>query len=256
MLQPFGEAEADRLIRLYAQAEKELGHEIEQALLRHDPAEDIQALKNLRTRAAAIRVDLLVGGRTWCTDVLPPLWAEGGRTIGPIMSPEWKQINQRAFKVLADNSYSRLQDIDQLIGRRVDDLYRSLALESARGQLAGYRSWDAMAEVYHARLAEHGVTGFVDSLGREWSISRYAEMVARTTAREALLQGSINRMIEYNYDLVRISTVGGDRVCEKCRRWEGSVLSLTGKTKGYPTLADARASGLLHPNCRHNIYMA
>ena len=33
--------------------------------------------------------------------------------------------------------------------------------------------------------------------------------------------------------------------------WQGKVLSITGKTKGYPTLEEAKAAGLFHPNCRH-----
>ena len=33
--------------------------------------------------------------------------------------------------------------------------------------------------------------------------------------------------------------------------WEGKILSLTGKTPNFPTLEEARAAGLFHPNCRH-----
>jgi hypothetical protein len=31
------------------------------------------------------------------------------------------------------------------------------------------------------------------------------------------------------------------------------VLSLTGRTRGYTTLAEATSNGLKHPNCRHSI---
>jgi len=31
------------------------------------------------------------------------------------------------------------------------------------------------------------------------------------------------------------------------------VLSLTGRTPGYPTVDQARAAGLFHPNCRHSL---
>ncbi len=33
----------------------------------------------------------------------------------------------------------------------------------------------------------------------------------------------------------------------------GRIVSLTGKTPGYPTLADARAAKVFHSNCTHNI---
>lgn len=32
---------------------------------------------------------------------------------------------------------------------------------------------------------------------------------------------------------------------------DGKVLSLTGETPGYPTMDEAKAAGLFHPNCRH-----
>jgi hypothetical protein len=66
---------------------------------------------------------------------------------------------------------------------------------------------------------------------------------------EAHLQGTANRLVEQGHDLVKISTHIG--ACPLCEPWQGKVLSITGKTKGYPTLEEAKAAGLFHPNCRH-----
>lgn len=77
----------------------------------------------------------------------------------------------------------------------------------------------------------------------------YTEMVARTTTMEAHLQGTANRLVEQGHDLVKISTHLG--ACELCQPWQGKILSITGKTEGYPTLEEAKAAGLFHPNCRH-----
>jgi hypothetical protein len=41
--------------------------------------------------------------------------------------------------------------------------------------------------------------------------------------------------------------------CALCRPYENEVLSLTGRTKGYTTLAKAKSNGLQHSNCRHSI---
>ena len=46
---------------------------------------------------------------------------------------------------------------------------------------------------------------------------------------------------------------GGGGDCDACARWEGRLVSITGATKGLPTLADAEADGLFHPNCVHRI---
>jgi len=73
--------------------------------------------------------------------------------------------------------------------------------------------------------------------------------VARTTTMEAHLQGTANRLVEQGHDLVKVSTHRG--ACELCQPWQGKILSITGKTEGYPTLEEAKAAGLFHPNCRH-----
>lgn len=69
------------------------------------------------------------------------------------------------------------------------------------------------------------------------------------TTMEAHLQGTANRLLEQGHDLVKVSTHSG--ACELCQPWQGEVLSLTGKTPGYPTIQEARAAGLFHPNCLH-----
>lgn len=47
---------------------------------------------------------------------------------------------------------------------------------------------------------------------------------------------------------VRIVTVGDDKVCPACAKWQGKVVSLDGSSK--PTLQDAIDNGFLHYNCR------
>lgn len=113
-----------------------------------------------------------------------------------------------------------------------------------------------MAKAYREKLAEKGVTGFRDAAGRDWDLRRYTEMVARTTTREVMIQGTANRLLEHGHDLAVIIGGVGSNTCEVCKAWVGRTVSLTGKTPGYPTLDDARAEGLLHPNCTHNIATA
>jgi len=64
---------------------------------------------------------------------------------------------------------------------------------------------------------------------------------------QAHLEGTANRLVEQGHDLVKVSTHRG--ACELCQPWQGKVLSITGKTKGYRTLEEAKAAGLFHPNC-------
>jgi hypothetical protein len=66
---------------------------------------------------------------------------------------------------------------------------------------------------------------------------------------QAHLEGTANRLVEQGHDLVKVSTHRG--ACELCRPFEGKILSITGRTPGYPTLEEAKEAGLFHVNCRH-----
>lgn len=245
--------EVGRLTQFYAEAEKEILHEINRGLLKGD---DLDYMKNMLQNVRAILNDLLDGSRTWCEEAIPRIYTSGVRFAGSEIRQYggkvitgFGAIHQEAAQVLAENTYNRFNDVADFIGRRFDGIYRNVALESIRGSVAGYETWQDVANNYREQLAEHGITGFRDRANREWNMKTYAEMVARTSTMECHLEGTKNRFLEHGHDLIKISTHRG--ACEKCQPWEGKILSLTGKTEGYPTLNEAKEAGLFHPNCRH-----
>ena len=94
----------------------------------------------------------------------------------------------------------------------------------------------------------------VDKGGREWQLDNYAEMLTRTRMREVTNAGLTTRLKEEGFDLVQVSSHGGG--CELCQPWDGKVLSMTGRTHGYPTVDEAASAGLFHPNCKHRLLTA
>lgn len=247
------EDEAERLIRFYTDAEREILNEINRALLKGNKTE---YLKAMQANVEAILKDLREGSRTWCEQAIPRIYTEGvnfaERQIeqrGQKVAIGFSAIHQQAAQVLAEHAFNRFDDLVLTIGRRVDDIYRALALENIRGSVVGYKTWQQVAKNFREQLAERGVTGFRDKAGREWNMRSYTEMVARTTTMEAHLQGTANRLIEHGRDLVKISTHANP--CPKCVNWQGKILSLSGNTAGYPTLQEAKDEGLFHPRCKH-----
>lgn len=243
------------LIDLYTDMEMDILKLIQSALLRK---RQIAYLQNMRRNIHKILQQLQKESKEWCEEVLPDIYSEGiasadfmVKGLGFEVSGTFGQIHQQAIEVLAENTYSRFEDVVQFIGRRTNDIYRHLALENIRGSVAGYETWKKVAQNYREQLAEKGITGFVDKSGHRWNMKKYAEMVARTSTMECHIQGTANRLIEQDFDLVIVSSHSG--ACEKCIPWEDKVLSITGKTSGYPTLDDAKEDGLFHPNCRHDI---
>ena len=249
----FSDAEINRLVKFYEQAEREILDRINRALLRGNQTEYLAAMKK---NVEAILQQLREGNRTWCEQAIPRVYTEGLRNadamlkdVGVSVKAGFGAIHQQAAQVLAENAYQRFEDVVQVIGRQVNDIYRELALENVRGTVVGYDTWKQTARRFREQLAERGVTGFKDRTGRMWNMRTYTEMVARTTTMEAHLQGTANRLVEQGHDLVKVSTHLG--ACEKCLPWQGKILSITGKTEGYPTLEEAKEAGLFHPNCRH-----
>ena len=249
----FSDAEINRLVKFYEQAEREILDRINRALLRGNQTEYLDAMKK---NVEAILQQLREGNRTWVEQAIPRVYTEGLKNAdamlndaGVTLKAGFGAIHQQAAQVLAENAFQRFEDVVQVIGRQVNDIYRELALENVRGTVVGYDTWKQTARRYREQLAERGVTGFKDRTGRMWNMRTYTEMVARTTTAEAHLQGTANRLVEQGHDLVKVSTHWG--ACELCQPWQGKILSITGKTKGYPTLEEAKAAGLFHPNCRH-----
>lgn len=68
---------------------------------------------------------------------------------------------------------------------------------------------------------------------------------------QAAVEGHLQAIEASGHDLVSVSA--GTESCPLCTPWEGRVLSISGNTEGYPTVADARAAGLFHPNCTHGL---
>lgn len=50
----------------------------------------------------------------------------------------------------------------------------------------------------------------------------------------------------------KVRRLSGGRL-EVCEVWRGRTISLTGLTRGVPTLQDAKDAGMFHPNCTHGI---
>ena len=249
----FRDAEINRLVKFYEQAEREILDQLNRALLRGNKTEYLAQMKQ---NIEAILQQLREGNRTWCSEAIPRVYSEGLKNadamlkdVGASTSAAFGAIHQQAAQVLAENAFQRFEDVVQVIGRQVNDIYRELALENVRGTVIGYDTWKQTAKRFREQLAERGVTGFKDRSGKMWNMRTYTEMVARTTTMEAHLQGTANRLVEQGHDLVKVSTHRG--ACELCRPFEGKILSITGRTPGYPTLEEAKAAKLFHPRCRH-----
>jgi SPP1 gp7 family putative phage head morphogenesis protein len=133
------------------------------------------------------------------------------------------------------------------VERSAQRTLRKAALQEVLvGQLAG-RSDSQTSQALAENLRRHGIRAFTDSRGREWSLSRYTEMVVRTTVTEASTTAGLLRFAENGMDLVKWNAGAGEKTCSICRPFDGKVYSISGTSDEHPALDIAPP---VHPNCR------
>lgn len=165
--------------------------------------------------------------------ILQAVAAEGGESMAAVFTDK---MSQNAIGALRSAVVGAFQE-QAVAGGTMRDLSRMIR-----------DRWEAAAE-------NEANFRFVDRRGREWETDTYLQMNTRTnsmTVYNDMIADTCARAT--GSDLVRISDDGRTAdSCDACARWAGRIVSLTGATKGFPTLADARADGMFHPNCIHTL---
>ena len=260
------EREAEEIRRIYAEAERTIIEKIARRVARGiDTADDswyaikltevsqlrreVEAeIRRLRQADREIERVVATAYREGSTAAIADLRRVTRASVA--IRTAFTRANEDAVRRLAQAVVGNLEATQFRILRAAEDVYRQVIAETAVPQvLTGVLTRREAAQRALDRFAELGISGFVDRAGRSWSLESYAEMAVRTGLGQAAVQGHIDKLIENNRDLVIVSDSPDE--CEKCRPWEGRILSLTGQTPGYPTADQARAAGLFHPNCTH-----
>lgn len=93
-------------------------------------------------------------------------------------------------------------------------------------------------------------TGLIDSAGRRWKPSTYAETVVRTKMLNAHIDSTTNEALECGAQYGIISSHGAS---DACRFHEGRIVKLDPNAPGdYPTVDELRSTlQIFHPNCKH-----
>jgi hypothetical protein len=139
--------------------------------------------------------------------------------------------------------------IPPLIGRRINDEFRKVGLEVVQRKLTEGMTIRQTRAALLEELTQSGLTSFVDQAGRRWQLPQYAEMVARTTSREAYTAGTVAVVQRAGYDLVQATT--HFPTCHICASRQGRVYSLSGTNPDYPALSSSGEYFPWHPNCGH-----
>lgn len=162
-----------------------------------------------------------------------------------------RATRSQSVVTLIDDTNQRFSELHRRILRDATDTYRDVLSKALPLANMGVETTQQAIRRALNAFADRGITAFVDKAGRRWGMAEYAEMATRTGMMLSSIAGYTQEALNHSEDLVIISDHWDE--CPLCAQWERTVLSLTGATPGYPTVADARAGGLFHPNCLHSM---
>lgn len=98
-------------------------------------------------------------------------------------------------------------------------------------------------------LEKKGFVGIVDAGGKKWNTKTYVDMAVSTKLHQAYTEGLKDKARDTGKDLAVIPDKGAT---DKCSKFEGMLISMTGATEGFPTYDQLKSTGLIfHPRCVH-----
>ncbi len=157
-----------------------------------------------------------------------------------------------------------LRALNARILRAPADAYQAMTSKHVGSLLTGMTTSQALHRRILDEYIAEGITGFTDKGGRRWTIGAYSEMATRTAAARAWRDQSVASMSSAR--ITTFTPVIGSSACSKCAAWQGKIVTDGGPVGGITvlhavtaepttlhvdaTLAEMRASGWGHPNCR------
>ena len=146
----------------------------------------------------------------------------------------------------------------QIGGMHANDvraLRAAVSTTIAEGAVEGLTN-KQMADRMQAKIkGKVGQFQFVDKAGRKWKGENYFGMLNRTIHANAARDTYVATATDAGFDLFQIE--GGvtgsslENASDPCDDWAGTIISMTGSTKGYPTYQDTVDAGMWHPACVH-----
>ena len=172
--------------------------------------------------------------------------------MGVATTDMFSTIHEAHVQALAEEAYLRFAGAMKAVKTNAEmilPMAKKAAVRQAiaEGQIIGLDN-KVISENVQKILADQGIISLKDAGGKAWQLDAYADMLTRTVLANTARDATKNQAAEYGYDLVQISAHGG---CEECAPWEGVICSINGDAEGYPSLDEAEADGLFHPNCKH-----
>lgn len=192
----------------------------------------------------------------WLSDVMSNMTQAINDNVKNGKSVAVEQLRKKGFKKVEDNSdiYTELSNAKkQQIRADLEKIVASIKQNSRRNitemREAFILQKKKLTSGFMDTFKKYGVSYFTDSAGRKWTLQRYIDMATTTTLASTNRDAFFAKSIEWGNDLAKVHHLNIHPHCPLCTPFTDKVLSITGNTKGYMSVEEAKASGLFHPNC-------
>jgi hypothetical protein len=167
---------------------------------------------------------------------------------------QFARINERKIELLVGNTISDFTNANNFVGRSILDDVRKAGIDATISKELTGQTVKGMKDSLITTLIDKNITSIKTASGRRLNLASYAEIVARSTTREAQNRGLIDTVQNSGRDLVQMSSHA--TTCPVCEPLQGRVYSISGTNPDYPRLDFAFGAGHanIHPNCRHSLF--
>ena len=171
-------------------------------------------------------------------------------------------IHTKAVKLLAHNAQDYLSITNNLIARQAKDTVRQIGVEVTAKKFAETLTVRETKKLLEQRLQEENFFSVPWRNGKgSMRVDSYAELVARTTTREAQQTGIFNQAEEMGHHLYKMTS--HSTTCKVCASRQGRVYRSVDFPEGDPRQRFPHISEgfprwptykTVHPNCGHSAH--
>lgn len=238
--------DSDKLQELIS-AFKSAEQQVHTALL-ETKAKDVEEYKlKLEKKIDSTKIRLIKKSMSWAKKDMQTAYKQGAKQIDDSL-PVGVHIDSTDVQ----NTYIQLaQNVQQATDAQKEAIRN--AIEQAEKESPYGATVGIVKEIIQKELAKDNAAMVITyNNGAQMPLSKYAEMLARTSRIMSANTGAFDRCKQLGIDLVRCTTVPD--CCPYCKKYEGKVYSISGNDKHFPALYETalqRGYNIMHPNCRH-----
>lgn len=170
---------------------------------------------------------------------------------------QFTSLNKLLIQAITADTQTDLLQVSNNVSRKLRNAIRKGTSKSMRANLTqgvnGTQTlkYDLLKQ-WNKDVGSALKNGIIDSGGRVWKPSTYAETVVRTKMLNGHIEATTNEALERG---AQYGIISSHQAKDACRFHEGRIVKLDPNAEGdYPTVDELRESGqIFHPNCKHVI---